>query len=289
LDNPDNVDSRIKFIKLDLRDYNNCLTATKDQDIVFHVAGVKGSPTLTRDQPCSFFVPMLQFNTNVLEACRVNNVQWTLYTSTVGVYAPADVFYEDDMWKAPPSPNDKFAGYAKRMGELQLEGYKIQYPNFKSSIVRPVNIHGKWDNFNPRTSMVIPSLISKAVSSSKTGVPMTAWGDGSPVRDFISSYDVARAMIFCVENEIQEPVNVGSGTTTSIKDLIEIIKKYIPFEVEWDTTKPNGDLCRVANIDRLLSHGFKLEKTLDQSIKETIDWYWKNQEQINQRYEVFDE
>jgi GDP-L-fucose synthase len=118
---------------------------------------------------------------------------------------------------------------------------------------------------------------------------MVAWGDGSPVRDFISSYDVARAMIYCVEKEIQEPVNVGSGTRTSIKQLIEIIQKHIRFEVEWDTTKPNGDLCRVANIDKLLSYGFKLEKTLDQSIKETIDWYLSNQEQINQRYEVFDE
>lgn len=289
LDDPDNIDSRIKFVKLDLRDFNNCLIATEDQDIVFHLAGVKGSPILTRDKPCSFFVPMLQFNTNVLEACRVNNVKWTLYTSTVGVYAPNDEFFEDDMWKGPPSPNDKFAGYAKRMGELQLEGYKIQYPNFRSSIVRPVNIHGKWDNFNPKTSMVIPSLIFKAILSSKTGNPIVAWGDGRAVRDFISAYDVARAMIFCIENEIQEPVNIGSGTRTSIRQLIKIIQKYIQFEVEWDKSKPNGDLCRVANIDRLLSYGFKLKKTLDQSIKETIEWYIDNQDQISQRYEVFDE
>ncbi len=287
LDKPDNQEN-INFINLDLRDYNNCLKATKDMEVILHVAGVKGSPTLTRDKPCSFFVPMLQFNTNVLEAARVNGAQWTLYTSTVGTYGPADIFKEDEMWSQPPSQNDKFAGYAKRMGELQLEGYKIQYPNFKSSIVRPVNIHGRFDNFNPKTSMVIPSLIYRALHSK--GI-MECWGDGSPVRDFISSHDVARAMIFCIENEITEPVNIGSGTRTSIKELVDIVLKYIPNKIEviWDKNKPNGDACRVADISRLISYGFKLEKTLDQSIKETIDWYISNQDKINKRYEVFDE
>lgn len=288
LDSPERVkQDGVEFIQCDLRDFNKCLEVTEGKDIVFHIAGIKGSPTLTRDKPASFFVPTLQFNTNVLEAARVNNAQWTLYTSTVGVYGPAEIFREDGLWDQLPSKNDFFAGMAKRIGELQLDAYRTQYPNFKSSIVRPVNIHGPGDGFNPNTSMVIPSLIYKALNSKDK---MICWGDGSPIRDFVSSYDVARAMIFCVENEIEEPVNIGSGRGISIKELTETILKYTPnkLEIEWDTTKPNGDAFRVADTSRLAGYGFKLEKSLDQSIKELIEWYLANKHDIEKRYDVFE-
>ena len=166
LDDPSRVQQEsITFVQSDLRDFNNCLEVTKNQDIVFHVAGVKGSPLLTRSKPASFFVPMLQFNTNVLEAARINNVEGSLYTSTVGVYGPSEVFREDDLWEQMPSKNDWFAGWAKRIGELQVEAYNIQYGESNTSIVRPVNIYGRYDNFNPQTSMVIPSLIYRALKS----------------------------------------------------------------------------------------------------------------------------
>ena len=229
---------------------------------------------------------MLQFNANVLEAARINEAEWTLYTSTVGVYGPADVFKEDDLWSQSPSKNDWYAGWAKRIGEMQLEAYRVQYKKANFSIVRPVNIHGPLDGFNPQTSMVIPSLISRAIDSKDK---LTIWGDGSPVRDFINSKDVARAMIFCVENEISQPVNVGSGKGTSIKELAEIIISHIPhnLEIEWDTTKPNGDAYRVADISRLKSYGFELSKTLDESIAETIKWYLENKEEFSKRYDQF--
>lgn len=287
LDDPSRMRNKdVKFVQADLRDFSKCLDVTKDQQVVFHVAGIKGSPTLTRDKPASFFVPMLQFNANVMEAARINEAEWTLYTSTVGVYGPADVFKEDDLWSQSPSKNDWYAGWAKRIGEMQLEAYRVQYKKANFSIVRPVNIHGPLDGFNPQTSMVIPSLISRAIDSKDK---LTIWGDGSPVRDFINSKDVARAMIFCVENEISQPVNVGSGKGTSIKELAEIIISHIPhnLEIEWDTTKPNGDAYRVADISRLKSYGFELSKTLDESIAETIKWYLENKEEFSKRYDQF--
>lgn len=287
LDKPERIDvNKIEFLNLDLRDFNNCMAVTKDKDIVFHVAGVKGSPTLTRDKPASFFVPMLQFNTNVLEAARVNNVKWTLYTSTVGVYGPAEVFHEDDVWKSFPSKNDWFAGWAKRIGELQLEAYKIQYKVANSSIVRPVNIYGRYDNFHPQTSMVIPSLIYKTLNAQDE---LNVWGDGSAVRDFIHSSDVARAMIFCVENEVTEPVNLGNGKGISIKRLVEavIAGSGKNLKITWDTTKPNGDAYRVANTERINNLGFKPSISLEDGIKDTIEWYKTHTNDVNQRYEVF--
>ena len=276
----------ITFVQSDLRDFNNCLEVTKNQDIVFHVAGVKGSPLLTRSKPASFFVPMLQFNTNVLEAARINNVEWSLYTSTVGVYGPSEVFREDDLWEQMPSKNDWFAGWAKRVGELQVEAYNIQYGESNTSIVRPVNIYGRYDNFNPQTSMVIPSLIYRALKSRDV---LDVWGDGSPLRDFINARDVAAAMVFCVKNQVTEPVNVGNGKGISIRELVETIVDNVPhaLEIEWDTSKPMGDKARVADTSRIKGFGFHPEVRLEAGIKETIEWYLENTTDVDKRYEVF--
>lgn len=287
LDDPSRVQQdSITFVQSDLRDFNTCLEVTKNQDIVFHVAGVKGSPLLTRSKPASFFVPMLQFNTNVLEAARINNVEWSLYTSTVGVYGPSEVFREDDLWEQMPSKNDWFAGWAKRVGELQVEAYKIQYGESNISIVRPVNIYGRYDNFNPQTSMVIPSLIYRALKSRDV---LEVWGDGSPLRDFINARDVARAMVFCVKNQVIEPVNVGNGKGISIGELVETIVDSVPhpLEVEWDTSKPMGDKARVADTSRINGLGFHPEVTLEAGIKDAIDWYLENSTDVDKRYEVF--
>ena len=161
LHKPADLEPEVKFTKGDLRYLNVCEEICKDKDYIFNIIGVKGSPKACAEQPADFMVPMLQFNTNMMEAARKANVKWYLYTSSVGVYSPADVFYEDDVWKTFPSPNDKFAGWAKRIGELQAEAYAIQYGSNNISIVRPANIFGKYDNFNPVNSMVVPSLIRK--------------------------------------------------------------------------------------------------------------------------------
>ena len=109
---------------------------------------------MTAQKPASFFVPTITFNTNMMEAARRCKVKKYLYTSTIGVYAPAEVFYEDDVWKTFPSPNDRFAGWAKRMGELQAEAYAIEYGWKDIAIVRPANVYGPFDNFDPTNAMV---------------------------------------------------------------------------------------------------------------------------------------
>ena len=177
LHQPTDLEPEVNFVNKDLRYLHNCEEICSGQDYVFNIIGVKGSPKVCAEQPADFMIPMLQFNTNMMEAARKANVKWYLYTSSVGVYSPADVFYEDDVWKTFPSPNDKFAGWAKRVGELQAEAYSIQYGLNNISIVRPANIFGKYDNFNPVNSMVVPSLIRKAQENDVLEV----WGDGSPI------------------------------------------------------------------------------------------------------------
>ena len=118
-----------------LNNYQRCLELVSDVDVVFHVAGVKGSPKRAAEQPNDYFTPMLQMNTNMAEAARLQGVDWYVYTSTVGVYQPAKVFKEDDVWKTFPSENDRFAGWAKRIGELQKDAFKVHYGLDNFSIV----------------------------------------------------------------------------------------------------------------------------------------------------------
>lgn len=288
LDNPSQAPKGAKFVKADLREFSNCMDVCKGIDIVFHLAGIKGSPVLNQKQPASFFVPTISFNTNMMEAARRQGVSRFLYTSTVGVYAPAEVFHEDDVWKTFPSENDRFAGWAKRMGELQAESYKIEYGWDKISIVRPANTYGPFDNFDPKTAMVIPSLINRALAGEN---PLTVWGDGSPIRDFIYSKDAAEGMILAVEKGINVPVNLGSGKGVTIKEIAEVIAKSVPngpIKIVWDKSKPKGDAKRLMDITRakrLL--GFKPKYSLENGIKETIDWYMKNSDNQDKRYNVF--
>ena len=146
---------------VDLRDRKDCKSVCEGQDIVFHLAGIKGSPIRCMESPASFSVPMIQFNANMVEAAYNAGVEWFLYTSSIGVYHPAEVFVEDDVWKTFPSENDWYAGWAKRIGEMNVEAYMKQYDWNKCSIVRPANVYGPNDNFE-EWSMVVPSLIKKA-------------------------------------------------------------------------------------------------------------------------------
>ena len=109
-----------------LTDFNFCKEQTKDMDCVFHVAGIKGSDKLTVEKPASFFVPLLMFNTNVLEASRLNKVPKLVYTSSIGAYSSNEVFVETEEEDQGP-PMDMFPGWAKRMDELQVKAYQIQY------------------------------------------------------------------------------------------------------------------------------------------------------------------
>ncbi len=252
----------------DLRDRDVCKEICDGQDIIFHLAGIKGSPQRCMESPASFSVPMIQFNANMVEAAFNADVDWFLYTSSVGVYHPAEVFEEDDVWKTFPSENDWFAGWAKRIGEMNVEAYVKQNNWNKCSIVRPANVYGPNDNFG-QWSMVVPSLIKKAMENDVLSV----WGDGSPIRDLIYTDDVAKGMIHMVENQVTEPVNLGSGDGVTIKEVADIIASYFQLDIEWDETKPMGDSKRLMSTERAESLGFTPQTSLENGIVKTIQWY----------------
>lgn len=200
-----NVNPKAEHVYGDLTDFGFCKELTRGMDFVFHVAGVKGSIEVTKTKPASFFVPLLMFNTNVLEACRLNGVKKILYTSSVGAYPDAEVFRETENADLPPM--DMFPGWAKRMGELQIKAYKIQYGLLNFAIVRPCNVYGPGDNFDPKNAMVVPSLMHRIFMKED---PVVVWGDGSAIREFAYSKDVAEGIVQALHYGTRgEFVNLG--------------------------------------------------------------------------------
>ena len=278
---------KVNFHKADLRKLENCLKVTKNIDFVFHLAGIKGSPKMTKTKPYSFMTPMMMFNINMLEASRINNVKRFLYTSSIGVYSPKDIMREKDVWKTFPSNNDWYSGWAKRIGELQVDAYGKEYKNqMKTIIVRPANVYGPHDNFDVNTAMVIPSLINKFVNSKNRKV--SVWGNGSAIRDFIFSRDVALAMVNLMKKAPNEPVNIGSGKGYSIKKLVEYINMYFKnsYKIIWDKSKPTGDKIRILDTKILKKMGFNQSTNLKEGVYETIDWYKKNKKN-QKRFNIF--
>ena len=291
LDKPKDLDeNKIRFLNTDLRYLDNCIECTKNQDIVFHLAGVKGSPKMCAEKPASFLTPTITFSFNMLEASRINKVKNYLFTSSVGVYSPAEMFNEEDVWKTFPSKNDWYAGWAKRLCELQVDAYSKQY-NWKNiHIVRPANVYGPYDNFDPDNAMVVTSMIKKFDECNDDKI--TFWGDGTPIRDFIFSEDVARGMMSVVEQGYTKPINLGSGNGFSIKQLAETIKKILKknVEIEWDKSKPNGDKIRLMNVKSYEKIDFKTVFSLEQGLSETINWYLNSKNSsTNWRYNSFTE
>ena len=239
----------------------------KDYDHIYHLAGKKGSPQTAKERPADY-LPMLQFDANIIEAVGKYKPEWFLYTSSIGVYPPMEVYEEDKVWHEVPSENDKIPGYIKRMGELGCYAIRATYGYDNISIVRPANIYGPNDNFG-KNSMVIPALIKKGHEDDVINV----WGDGSPTRDFIYCEDVARGMLHMVENKVNDTVNLGSGEGVKISDIANTIGRHFDKEVKYDKSKPNGDMKRLMSMKRANDYGFKPTTSLDGGIQKTIDWY----------------
>ncbi len=280
------VSEQTEHVFGDLASFEFCKDITKDMDFVFHVAGIKGSVEVTKAKPASFFVPLLMMNTNVLEACRINKVKKVVYTSSIGAYASAEVFRETENLDGPPM--DMFPGWAKRMAELQIQAYKLQYNLNNFCIVRLGNVYGPGDSFNPDSAMVIPSLIYRIYHKEDS---VLIWGDGSAIRDFAYSRDVAEGIILALYYGTNSHfVNLGSGKGYSIKELVETLNSFIDFNYKFDTTKSSGFPKRVMDISlaRKLIH-YNPTITLLDGLKETWNWYVKNQDEYLNKKNYFKE
>ena len=269
----------------DLTDLAFCLKQTQRMDCVFHLAGIKGSIEVTKSRPASFFVPLLMFNTNVLEAARRNEVRKLVYTSSIGAYASAEVFDETKNRDGPPM--DMFPGWAKRMAEFQIQAYREQY-GLDWAVVRPCNVYGPGDNFDPENAMVIPSLRMRIARGEN---PLTVWGDGSAIRDFAFSTDVAMGTIQALNYGTRgDFVNLGSGVGYTIRQLIETMQEFIDFEFQFDPTKPAGFPRRIMDISRAKEWiEFDPKVSLREGLELTWNWFLNNKDEYLSKKNYFNE
>ena len=264
------VDDRAEHVHGDLSSLDFCLDVTRNMDCVFHVAGIKGSVEVTKSKPASFLVGLLMMNTNLLEAARRNRAWKVLYTSTIGAYAAAEVFHESDYDVSDP-PMDHYPGWGKRIAEMQIETYKIQYGLDNFAIVRPCNVYGPGDNFDPKSAMVVPTLLARVANGED---PVKIWGDGTAIRDFAYSVDVAKGIIQALYHGTRgQFVNLASGKGHSIRELVEAINSFVDFNYEFDPSKPSGYPRRVMDITRAREWiGYDPQTSLVEGLEATWKW-----------------
>ncbi len=274
----------VRHVFGDITERELCLKLTRGMDAVCHLAGIKGSARVTEKKLASHFIPTLLMNIHILDACRANNVGKVVYTSSIGAYAPTDVFREED-YRLDSIPMD-FAGWAKRMAELQIHAYKVQYGLENFAIVRPSNVYGPGDNFDPANAMVIPSLMCRIYRKED---PLLVWGDGTAVRDFVFSRDAAEGIILALYHGTGGGfVNLGSGRETSIRELVEALRSFLDFRYEFDATKPSGYPKRVMDITQARRRiGYDPSTPLVEGLKTTWAWFIGHQDEYKHKQNYF--
>lgn len=242
-------------------------------DAVFNCFGIKGSPIRAKEKPVDFLYPSFKINTEIINQCATKNI-WLVFVSSVGVYAPAEKFEEDSVWKTLPGEADWFPSWSKRMGEILLEAYSVQYNYHNWAIIRPANIFGEYDDFTGKGT-VIASTIKKIAEAENE---IEAWGDGTPIRDFVYAGDVADAILRLYTSKIHTTINFGAGEEITIKSMIESLIKISgkDLKIKWNTSKPNGDLRRQMDTTKQEQIGLLPTLGFESALKKTYDYYDKH-------------
>ncbi len=263
----------------DLRSFENCQRAVDQQDIVIHLAAHVGGIGLNREKPAELFYDNLMMGTQLIHAAYLAGVKKFVCVGTICAYpkfTPVP-FKEDDLWNGYPEETNAPYGIAKKALLVQLQAYRQQY-GFNGIYLLPVNLYGPEDNFDPRSSHVIPALIQKVHSAQLKGEKeIRVWGNGTPTREFLYSQDAGRGIVMGTQfYNHPEPVNLGTGYEISIRSLVTLICELMNFEGEivWDTDQPNGQPRRCLDTQRAKdSFGFVAQVDFKQGLHNTIDWY----------------
>ncbi len=262
--------------KDDLRVFENCLKLTRGVNLIFHLAADVGGLAYSKTHPATQAYNCMVMDLNLVEATRKNEVGKIVLVSCSPAYpknSPMPL-KEENLFNGPPDESHFGFGWAKRTMAVLAKTYHQEF-GMDVNVVVANNTYGPRDNFDLETAHVIPSLVKKCFEEKK----LVIWGDGSPKRDFIYVKDLVEGIILAAERlNTLEPINLGSGREISIKNLVNLIVKLTDFKgkVVWDLTKPKGQpqrLVDIAKSKKLL--GFKPNYSLEEGLKETIEWYKK--------------
>lgn len=251
-------------------------------DIVIHLAAVVGGIGANSENPGKFFYENLMIGVQLIEEGRLYGIEKFVCIGTICAYpkfTPVP-FKEENLWNGYPEETNAPYGIAKKVPLVQLRAYRQQY-GFNGIYLLPVNLYGPNDNFDPRTSHVIPALIKKCFDTIREGKDeIVIWGTGNATREFLYVEDCAEGIVLATERyDGDNPVNLGAGFEISIKDLANKIIQITGFKgkVIWDRTKPDGQPRRMLDTTRGEEYfGFKAKTSLDEGLERTIPWYKEN-------------
>ncbi|MGE5273412.1 MAG: GDP-L-fucose synthase family protein [Verrucomicrobiota bacterium] len=244
-------------------------------ELVFHLAAEVGGIGANRANPGRYWYANLQMGVNVLELSRRHGVGKLVIAGTVCGYPKfaAVPFREDDFWDGYPEETNAPYGVAKKSLLVGAQSYREQY-GLDAIFLLPTNLYGPRDNFDLATSHVIPALIRKMIESPDE---IVLWGDGTPSREYLYVEDCAEGFLLAAEQyEGGEPVNLGTGAETTIRETAELVAELTGFtgEIRWDESMPNGQPRRSLDASRAKElFGFEARTSLRDGLERTIAWY----------------
>jgi GDP-L-fucose synthase len=254
--------------------------------IVIHLAAVVGGIGANRENPGAFFYDNLTMGVHLMEEARLHGIEKFVAIGTICCYpkfTPVP-FKEENLWNGYPEETNAPYGLAKKMLLVQSQAYRQQY-GFNSIFLLPVNLYGPGDNFDPRSSHVIPALVRKFDEAIKGGKSeVVVWGTGKATREFLYVEDAARGIALATERyDKPDPVNLGAGFEISINDLAEMIGRLMGFRgrIVWDPSKPDGQPRRCLDVS-LAEHefGFRATTPFEEGLGKSIEWFVENKAEI---------
>ena len=261
----------------DLRDQRAAREAVEGAEVVIHLAARVGGIGYNRRNPAPLAYDNLIMGANVFEACRAAGVSKLVAACSVCAYPKITPvpFKEDDLWEGYPEESNAPYGIAKKMLIVLSDTYRRQY-GFDSCTPVFANLYGPGDNFDLEDSHVIPAMVRKYVEATERDEPeVVLWGTGNPSREFLYVDDGARALVLAAERcDSSEPVNVGTGRETRIRDLAETIERLAGYrgKTVWDSSMPDGQPTRYLDVSRARERfGFEAEMELEEGLRRTVE------------------
>lgn len=248
-------------------------------DIVIHLAAKVGGIGANRENPGKFFYDNLMMGVQMMEVGRQKKIEKFVAIGTICCYpkfTPVS-FKEENLWDGYPEETNAPYGLAKKMLLVQAQAYRRQY-GFNAIFLLPVNLYGPGDNFDPKSSHVIPALIKKCVDAKAKGLPkITVWGTGQATREFLYVDDAAEGIVLATQKYNKSaPINLGAGFEITIEALAKLIVKLTGYKgkIRWDKTKPDGQPRRCLDISKAKKEfGFLAKTSLVEGLNKTINWY----------------
>ena len=273
--------------ELDLRDQNAVEDFIRiEQPVAIIDAAAKVGGILANDTyPYEFLMDNMLIQNNLIRSAHENDVPKFIFLGSSCIYpkyAPQPL-KEEYLLTDSLEPTNEWYAIAKISGVKLIEALRKEY-GIDYVALMPTNLYGPNDNFDLKSSHVLPAMIRRFHEAKLNGnIPVELWGTGSPMREFLHVDDLAHAVLFGLENTLQEHLyNVGTGVDVTIKNLALLVQSTVGHEgeMEWDTNKPDGTPRKLMDISRLNSQGWKASIELGNGIKKTYRWFLDNQSSL---------